>query len=321
MAINKLAVVFPGQGSQSVGMFADIADQFAEIKQTFEEASSVLGYDLWEIVQRGPTEELDKTEHTQPAVLTASCAIWRILQEKKSFKPDYLAGHSLGEYTALVCANSLNFRDAIRLVAARGQYMQEAVPNGLGAMAAIIGLDESVINAICKEAVNMPDEVLAPANFNSIGQIVIAGHRAAVLRAIELAKARGAKLAVLIPVSVPSHCMLMMPAALQLEKLIATIDFKLPVIPILSDAEAVPYTTIESIRAGLVKQLYMPVRWVEIIQYLINADVKTIVECGPGKVLTGLNRRIDKSLELMATFDITNLDDLLKLGTLDNLLA
>lgn len=313
MSTNKLAFVFPGQGSQSVGMLADIAEQFKEIKQTFDEASAVLGYDLWEVVQKGPTEELDKTENTQPAILTASYAIWRILQEKKILKPDYLAGHSLGEYTALVCANSLNFRDAIRLVEARGQYMKEAVPNGLGAMAAIIGLNEADITNICQEAKQSSEEVLAPANFNSIGQTVIAGHKTAVLRAIDIAKTKNAKLAVLIPVSVPSHCQLMLPAATKLEKLVSTINFKLPEIPIISNADVTIYQNIEEIRSGLVKQLYMPVRWVEIIQSLIKFNVKTIIECGPGKVLTGLNKRIDKSLELMATSDVTNLDDVLKL--------
>lgn len=313
MIVNKLAIVFPGQGSQSVGMLADIADQFSEIKETFAEASDVLGYDLWEVVQKGPTEVLDKTENTQPAMFSASCAIWRIIQRKTSLKPDYFAGHSLGEYAALVASNSLNFRDGIRLIAARGQYMQEALPNNLGAMAAIIGLDDATVLAICKEAKQLPDEILAPANYNSIGQTVIAGHRQAVLRAVEIAKSRNAKLAVLIPVSVPAHCQLMKNAAIQLEKLIATINFKQPEIPVLSNVDAKPYTTVDSIRAGLVMQLYMPVRWVEIIQYLVNANVKTIIECGPGKVLTGLNKRIDKTLELMATSDITNLDDVLKL--------
>lgn len=310
---NKLAVVFPGQGSQSVRMCVDIAEQFPEIKETFAEAKEVLGYDLWKIVQTGPTEELDKTENTQPAILSASYALWRILQNKKDWQVDYFAGHSLGEYTALVCANALNFRDAIRLVAARAQYMKEAVPKDSGAMAAIIGLDNDVVADICNQAISSADEVLAPANFNSIGQVVIAGHKAAVIRAIDLAKKKNAKLAVLIPVSVPSHCILMLPAAKKLEKLMSSIQLKQPNTPILSNADVLPYQDIESIRKGLIKQLYMPVRWVEIIQYLINDKVETIIECGPGKVLTGLNRRIDKNLELISTSDITSLEDLLKL--------
>lgn len=314
MVMSRLAVVFPGQGSQSVGMLADIAEQFPTVINTFAEASSVLGYDLWELVKRGPTEKLDQTENTQPAILSASYAIWRVIQEHSPIKPDFIAGHSLGEYTALVAAKSLNFRDAIHLVEARSRYMQEAVPDAKGAMAAIIGIDNEKINEICQQAKTDPDEVIEIANFNSIGQTVIAGHRDAVVRAIDLAKQRQAKLAILIPVSVPSHCDLMKPAAEKLEKLLATIQFQPPEIPIISNTDVTPYTTVESIREGLIKQLYSPVRWVETIQYLVNANIKAIIECGPGKVLTGLNKRIDKSLELMCTSDITNLDDVFKLA-------
>lgn len=312
MINNTLAIVFPGQGSQSVSMLADIANQFAEVQQTFDQASHALGYDLWKLVSEGPAEELDKTMHTQPALLAASYAIWRILQTKSALKPALLAGHSLGEYTALVCANALNFQDGIKLVAARGQYMQDAVASGVGAMAAIVGLDEANVAAMCTQAIADTDEILTPANFNSVGQIVIAGHKAAVLRAITLAKEQGAKLAVLIPVSVPSHCELMRPAAERLAELLKNITLKQPEIPVLSNVDVTPYSTVESIRDGLVRQLYKPVRWVETIQYFSQAGIKTIIECGPGKVLTGLNKRIDKNMQLMTTSDAASLQAILE---------
>lgn len=310
--INKnYAIVFPGQGSQSVGMLTDVAAHFPEIKQTFDQASSVLNYDLWQLVVNGPAEELDKTIHTQPALLAASYAIWQVISSRKSHSPALLAGHSLGEYTALVCAKALEFSDAIQLVAARGQYMQEAVAPEVGAMAAIVGLDEDVVITICKNAKISEDEVLSPANFNSIGQIVIAGHKTAVLRAIQLAKEQKAKLAVQIPVSVPSHCQLMQPAALRLRERLATISIRTPEIPVLNNVDVAFYETAESIRDGLVQQLSQPVRWVEIIQRMIKNDVTSIIECGPGKVLTGLNKRIDKNLQLISTSDLTNLTALL----------
>jgi [acyl-carrier-protein] S-malonyltransferase len=300
----KIAMVFPGQGSQSVGMLADLAAQYPQIEQTFAEASSILNYDLWRLVQHGPAEELDKTVHTQPALLAASYAVWRILQTRDiQHAPIALAGHSLGEYTALVCAQALQFTDAIKLVAARGQFMQEAVAPGVGAMAAIVGLDEAAVTAICQQAVTK-QEILTPANFNSIGQIVIAGHKTAVERAIPLAKEKGAKLAVIIPVSVPSHCALMHPAAERLAQVLANIAIQVPVTPVLSNIDATPYTSAAAIREGLTKQLYMPVRWVEIIQQLVKMDVTQIIECGPGKVLTGLNKRIDKNLQLITTNEL-----------------
>ena len=311
MKNNQLGIIFPGQGSQTVGMLADISAQFGEVKQTFDEASEALGYNLWTLVQQGPAEELDKTMHTQPALLAASYALWRILQSRKPVEPAMLAGHSLGEYTALVCANSLQFNDAIKLVAARGQYMQDAVSPGTGAMAAIIGLDEAAINAICKEAVTSADEILSPANFNSIGQIVIAGHKAPVERAIVLAKEKGAKLAVLIPVSVPSHCHLMQPAARRLAQLVDTITIQTPEFLILNNVDVASYTSADTIRDGLVRQLYRPVRWVEIIQRFIQAGITQIIECGPGKILTGLNKRIDKNLQLMTISDVVGLQALL----------
>ncbi len=310
---NKLAFVFPGQGSQSVGMLAEIAQQFKEVQQTFDAASAVLGYDLWQLTQTGPAEELDKTAHTQPALLAASFAIWRILQSRTPLHPTMLAGHSLGEYTALVCANALKFEDAIKLVAARGQFMQEAVAPGLGSMAAIIGLDEATVDTICRQALTSSDDVLSPANFNSTGQVVIAGHRAAVERAMILAKQQRAKLTITIPVSVPSHCKLMQPAAFRLEKLLSTISFATPSIPVMNNVDVLFYGSADAIRDGLVRQLFMPVRWVEIIQHFTREGMTHIIECGPGKVLTGLIKRIDKNLQTMTTSDASSLETLLKL--------
>jgi [acyl-carrier-protein] S-malonyltransferase len=310
--MNQFAIIFPGQGSQSVGMLADIAAQFGEVKKTFDEASAALGYDLWSLVQNGPAEELDKTEHTQPALLAASYAIWQILQSRTSIRPVILAGHSLGEYTALVCAQTLAFADAVKLVAARGQYMQEAVAPGVGAMAALIGLDEATVAAICREAAQT-NAVLSPANFNSVGQIVVAGHKVAVERAIVLAKEQGAKLAVMIPVSVPSHCALMKPAAERLAALLKTIALQAPIFPILNNVDVARYETAASISDGLTRQLYLPVRWVETIQQFEKNGVTHVIECGPGKVLTGLNKRISKNLNYLTTADAASIDSLLKL--------
>jgi [acyl-carrier-protein] S-malonyltransferase len=304
MTNDSVAVVFPGQGSQSVGMLADVASDFDIVKRTFDEASDVLGYDLWHLSQQGPAEVLDQTIHTQPALLAGGYAVWRVLQSQEAFTPVMMAGHSLGEYTALVCANALPFQDAIKLVAARGEYMQDAVQPGVGAMAALIGLDEETVSAICKQAIASSNEVLTPANFNSVGQIVVAGHKTAVERAIVLAKEQGAKLAVMIPVSVPSHCELMRPAAKRLEALLATIKIQKPSIPVLSNADVICYDTPDSIRAGLVKQLYLPVRWVEIIQHMVALKVNRVIECGPGKILTGLNKRIDKQMQYVTTTDL-----------------
>jgi len=303
---NNLAIVFPGQGSQFVGMLSDISHQFSEVKQTFDEASAVLGYDLWKLSEQGPAAELDKTIHTQPALLCAGYSIWRILQSQNPLSPAMLAGHSLGEYTALLCAGAITFADAVKLVAARGKFMQEAVSQGTGAMAAIIGLDEDTVNTVCDQA-RQDNEILSPANFNSVGQIVIAGHTASVERAIVVAKEKGAKIATLIPVSVPSHCELMRPAAVRLEKLLADISFQLPQIPVINNVDVKPYATVDAIRSGLVRQLYCPVQWVLTIQYFIQSGVTQIIECGPGKVLTGLNKRIDKNLQLMTITDLTSL--------------
>lgn len=311
----KTALVFPGQGSQEVGMLADLAAQFPEVSATFSEASEVLGYDLQALAWSGPAEKLNMTVHTQPALLAASYAIWRILNKHASLSPALLAGHSLGEYTALVCAKALSFPDAIRVVAARGQYMQDAVAPGVGAMAAIIGVDDNVVAALCAE-VRESGEVLAPANFNSIGQVVIAGHAAAVQRAVSIAKEKGAKMAVLIPVSVPSHCELMRPAADRLAELLQTITFNAPVFPVLGNADVEIYRDAEQMRAGLVKQLYHPVRWVETIQTMMQQGVTRIIECGPQKVLTGLNKRIDKTLTLQAIGDLNSLTTTINEGSL-----
>ncbi|EKD55284.1 MAG: hypothetical protein ACD_60C00017G0001 [uncultured bacterium] len=311
--MKSLGLVFPGQGSQSVGMLRDIAKEFSEVNETFAEASFVLDYDLWQLIQGGPEEELNKTIHAQPALLTASYAIWRIL-EKKKIIPILLAGHSLGEYSALVCANAFTFTDAVRLVALRGQYMQAAVPMGQGALAAIIGLEDEVVQSLCeKAAVN---EVVAPANFNSPKQVVIAGHLPAVLRVMTLAKEAGATLVKQLSVSVPSHCSLMKPAAKELAALLAEISIKKPTIPVMNNVDVKIYTDENSIRDGLVRQLFMPVRWVEIIRAFEKRGIHSIIECGPGKVLSGLNKRIVSDVSLANTADMTNLKMLLSEGSL-----
>lgn len=303
----KIAMVFPGQGSQTVGMLSDIAEQFPQVEETFSQASSVLGYNLWQLVKQGPSEELDKTEYTQPALLTASYAIWRILQTK-SVQPVLMAGHSLGEYTALVCAQALSFTDAVKLVAARGRFMQEAVPFGTSAMAAVIGLDEKKVEEICSRAKNSEDEVISPANFNSAGQIVIAGHTTAVERAVTLAKEQGAKLALLLPVSAASHCELMRPAAQRLAESLSSISFSTPDIPVVNNVDVKIYDTADSIKDGLVRQLCKPVRWVETIEVFQQLGITKIIECGPGKVLTGLIKRMHKNIELKTTHDLAALE-------------
>lgn len=313
MITKSLGFVFPGQGSQTVGMLADIAREFPEVEKTFSEASSVLGYDLWKLVQTGPAEELDKTTRTQPALLTAAYAVWRIIQSKKNLTPAFLAGHSLGEYTALVCAQAISFTDAVKLVAARGQYMQEAVPVGQGALAAIVGLDDAAVQTLCDNTIQ-GNEVLTPVNFNSPGQVVIGGSIQAVERAIGLAKEAGARMAKLLPVSVPSHCVLMKPAAERLAELLKTITIQMPVFPVLNNVDVTIYRSPESIRDGLTRQLYLPVRWVEIIKSFAQAGITQIVECGPGKVLTGLNKRIVTETQLMSTSDLASLQALLEVS-------
>ena len=305
-----LAIVFPGQGSQSVGMLQDIAQEFSEVKSVFAQASDILSYDLWKIVQEGPSSELDKTEITQPALLAASYAIWQILQKYTHLQPAFLAGHSLGEYTALVCSGALSFTDAIKAVEARGKFMQAAVRQGTGAMAAIIGLEDIKVEEVCIKASLQTNALVSPANFNSPGQIVIAGHAKGVEAAITLAKGQGAKLSVLLPVSVPSHCALMEPAAEQLREYLSTLTFQSLTIPVINNVEAIPYTD-QTIQTGLVKQLSQPVKWVNTIEYLIKNNVTQIIECGPGKVLTNLSKRINKNLQLFSTQDVKNLNELI----------
>jgi [acyl-carrier-protein] S-malonyltransferase len=307
---SSYAIVFPGQGSQSIKMLASIANQYSEIKETYDQASQVLDYDLWALTQEGPAEKLDQTVYTQPAILAGSYAIWRIIK-KRFDSPSVLAGHSLGEYTALVCAESLDFSDAIKLVAARGQFMQEAISQGMGAMAAIIGLNEEAVLSICKQALFHQDDILEPANFNSPGQIVIAGHKKSVERALVLSKEQGAKLAVLLPVSVPSHCRLMLPAAEKLQNLLAETVFKKLRIPVINNADVKQYDSHGSICDGLTRQLYSPVRWVETIETMVSMGVTEIIECGPGQVLTGLNKRINKNFVLKTTAELETLEKLI----------
>jgi len=302
---QKTAFVFPGQGSQTVGMLADFASEHPVVKQTFQQASDILGYDLWELTQHGPADKLNLTEHAQPALLTAGVATWRALQKNQIPLPAILAGHSLGEYTALVCANAIDFNDAISLVEARGQYMQQAVPAGQGAMAAIIGLDDAQINELCDQA--RGEEILSPANFNSIGQIVIAGNTQAIERAIKLAKEHGAKIATKLPVSVPSHCALMRPAAEKLQKKLDLITIKIPEIPVINNVDVKIATSAEDIKSALIRQLYSPVRWVETIEMITSKGVGTILECGPGKVLAGLIKRTNRNINLVNVHDATTL--------------
>lgn len=309
--MTQTALVFPGQGSQSVGMLVDVAHEHPIIQQTFEEASDALHFDLWAMTKDGPAAHLDQTENTQPALLAGGVAMYRLLTKHfPVLKTARMAGHSLGEYTALVCANAISYHDALRLVAARGRFMQAAVPSGVGAMAAIIGLSNDDVAQVCEEA-KQANEVLSPANFNSVGQVVIAGHAASVNQALVIAKAKGAKMAVLIPVSVPSHCALMHPAALQLKQLLETITMTSPQTIVINNIDVEVYTTVEQMRDGLTQQLEKPVRWVETIQAFQAAGVTQIIECGPGKVLTGLIKRIDKSLSLASTADLASVNAVL----------
>lgn len=290
---SKLAMVFPGQGSQSVGMLKSLAAEFTQIQTTFAEASQILGYDLWDLAQNGPEEKLNQTEFTQPILLAAGVAVWRIWQEKNNLSPIFLAGHSLGEYTALVCAGSLLFSDALQLVRDRGRFMQDSY-HGESAMVAIVGLDDDTVRKICSEA--QQGEVLVPANYNSIGQVVLAGQLSAAERAAELAKNTGAKITKILPVSVPSHCMLMKPASDQLAKRLEQIVINAPKIPVIHNVDVACYEESNKIRDALVRQLYSPVRWVETVQFMVKNEVSSILECGPGKVLTGLNKRISKEI-------------------------
>ena len=296
----NIAVVFPGQGSQSVGMLSDYTENWPQIIDTFKEASDVLGYDLWDIVSNGPVEKLNQTEITQPAMLAADIAVMRVMAEQCMLKPFVLAGHSLGEYAALVAAGSIEFTDAIKLVAERGRLMQNAVPEGEGAMAAILNLTDDQIIEICQKASSETSLVVEAVNFNSPGQVVIAGNTTAVDKAIEMAKEEGAKRALKLPVSVPSHSSLMKPAADQLAETLKGITIKTPEIQVIHNVDAKSHEDPDEIRDALAKQLYNPVMWVQTAKIIGSAADDAIVECGPGKVLSGLSRRITKDIPTFA---------------------
>jgi [acyl-carrier-protein] S-malonyltransferase len=292
MTDKTLAFVFPGQGSQAVGMLADVAEQYAVIKETFTEASDALGYDVWDLVQNGEQEALNLTETTQPVLLTASVALWRAWQQQSDKKPALMAGHSLGEFSALVCAGALDFSDAVKLVRSRGQFMQTAVPVGEGTMAAVLGLDDQVIIDVCN---NTGAEAV---NFNSPGQVVIAGKVAAVEATVDACKEAGAKRAMVLPVSAPFHTSLMKPAGEKLADELAALTVNTPVTPVVHNVHAQTETDPQKIRELLVEQIYSPVKWVSCVETMIAAGIEKTVECGPGKVLGGLNRRIHKPLSV-----------------------
>jgi [acyl-carrier-protein] S-malonyltransferase len=299
----KFACVFPGQGSQSIGMMKGYAD-FPVVRETFTEASSVLGQDFWTMVNDGSIDELNLTVNTQPLMLMAGIAVYRAWQSLGDVNPAVMAGHSLGEYTALVASGALAFSDALSLVRFRAEIMQQAVPEGTGAMAAILGLDDEVVEALCDEITNSSDgESLQPANFNSPGQIVIAGHKNAVLRGMELARSKGAKRALMLPVSIPSHCSLMSQAAGKLQQRLELLMLRAPETPLLHNADMQRHENPECIKRILIRQLCSPVRWTEIIRSFASAGVTHVVECGPGKVLSGLNKRIDANLQSLALAD------------------
>ena len=304
--MKKFAMVFPGQGSQAIGMLADLATQFPVVEQTFKQASDALGYDLWQLVQQGEAEELNQTWRTQPALLAASVAVYRVWQQQyPDLKPELMAGHSLGEFSALVCADVLDFEQAITLVELRGRLMQKAVPQGTGAMYAIIGLDNQAIIDACAQAAQ--DEVVSAVNFNSPGQVVIAGNKSAVERAAELCKQAGAKRALPLAVSVPSHCALMKPAADQLAVALESITFKTPTVPVINNVDVKQEKNADEIRNALVRQLYNPVRWTESVEKMTTSGVQILFEIGPNKVLTGLTKRINKALDAHAVNDIASL--------------
>lgn len=307
----KTAFVFPGQGSQSVGMLSDFLPQYSLIPDAFFEASDAVGYDVWDLIQNGPEEKLNQTEHTQVAMLTADVAIFRLLKQQGLAQVDMMAGHSLGEYAALVCAGSLSLAQAAVLVAKRGQLMQNAVPLGLGSMAAIVGLEDQQVKALCEEASDAIYKV-SPANYNALGQVVIAGHTVAVEKAIILANNLEARLAKIIPVSVPCHCSLLQDAAENFYDSLVATEFKKPQLPVVSNVDLSVYQTAEDIRNKLKKQLYSPVRWVETIQLFATQGAERLIECGPGKVLAGLIKRIDKSLEVISVYDNKSFKQLLE---------
>ncbi len=302
----NLAFVFPGQGSQSVGMLNDLAASHPEVKHIFERASDALGIDLWSLVSAGSAEELNLTHNTQPAMLAAGVAVWKVWCQHSAIRPSWMAGHSLGEYTALVCSEAMSFEDGIKLVAARGRLMQEAVPPGIGAMAAILGLEDHHVVKVCFDSAE--NEVVSAVNFNSPGQVVIAGHVAAVERAIIGAKAAGAKRAVMLPVSVPSHCSLMVSAAEKLDEILQSTAIDTPKVTLIHNSDVASHSAPEVIRNALKEQLYKPVRWSDSVKFMHDQGVTRFVECGPGKVLIGLNKRIAKDAAQFSIFDPESLN-------------
>ena len=303
--MNNIAFVFPGQGSQSVGMMAAFGD-LAVIRETFTEASGLLKLDLWKMATEGPAEDLAQTVNTQPLMLTAGIAVWRAWRSQDGAMPDRFAGHSLGEYSALVAAEVIRFSDAVLLVRFRAEAMQNAVPVGQGGIAAILGLDDDAVIAACAQAAQ--GEVVEPANFNSPGQLVISGTRTAVERAIEAAKAKGAKRAMMLPMSVPAHSSLMRPAAEQLRERIASTEFSVPKSPVTQNVDVASYNDPAAIKDALIRQLYGPVRWIETIKSFADAGIKHVIECGPGRVLVGLNKRIDDRIQASSIHDQASLD-------------
>lgn len=303
------AYLFPGQGSQSLGMLAELAGEYPEVKQTFEHASEILQQDLWALVSSGPEEELNRTENTQPIMLCASFAVWMVWNKKVNH-PAYMAGHSFGEYTALVCSGALDFATAVPLARFRGEVMQQAVPVGQGAMAAVLGLDNDKLAEVCVQA--SQGQVVEAVNFNAPGQVVIAGDSDAVARAIDVAKEAGAKRAVVLPLSVPSHSSLMQPAAEKMRDYLAGIVLKPSSVSVIHNVDVKAHSNVDDIKDALYRQLFNPVRWVETIRYLITRGTETFIELGPGKVLTGLSKRIDKSVQCYCVHDLKSLEQTLE---------
>ncbi|WP_417580718.1 ACP S-malonyltransferase [Nitrincola sp.] len=308
---QALAFVFPGQGSQQVGMLSELAAAHPVIEETFAEASTALGYDLWELVQSGPEEQLNSTEITQPALLTASVALWRLWVQQGGATPAVMAGHSLGEYSALVCAGAMSLEAGVKLVKLRGELMQQAVPFGTGAMAAILGLDDASVKAACELAAE--GDVVAPVNYNCPGQVVIAGEKLAVERAMMACKSAGAKRAIALPVSVPSHCSLMKPVAEDMAAALSSVELVLPAVPVVQNVTAQLVSSVESLRQNLVEQLYSPVLWTDSVTAMADQGVQITIECGPGKVLSGLNKKINKSLEVVSLADVVSFEKALSL--------
>lgn len=309
MEKSNLAFVFPGQGSQKIGMLSELAAANPIVESTFAEASEALGYDLWTMIQQGEQEDINLTERTQPMLLTSSVAIWRLWNDKAGPMPAQMAGHSLGEWSALVCAGAVDFVDAVKIVRARGAYMQEAVPVGVGAMAAILGLDDQIIIDACESA--REGEVVDAVNYNAPGQVVIAGSAAAVDRAIDICKQAGAKRAMALPVSAPFHTSLMKPAADRLAELVEGTRFNAPQIPVIHNVNGMKETDPASIQALMLEQIYKPVMWVDCINGLKKGGANLFIECGPGRVLNGLTKRIDRDLTSFSTDDVASLDNAL----------